>query len=76
MPNDEPQLQLTTYDTAGRQLDKLTTAMSAVPDGLGVDDAALIALLDAVKRYHHRHPALATIEIEVVSRGGSSVTAS
>jgi hypothetical protein len=67
MSKIEPQLQITTYDTDGEQLDKLTTNISSVPAHLGYDDAALIALLNAARRYDERHPRLAAIEIAVVT---------
>ena len=66
MANETPQLTLRAYDMAGKELNNVQTKISGVPENLGFDDAALIALLDAARRYHVRYPTLASIEIELV----------
>jgi hypothetical protein len=56
---------LTTSAAGGKQIDHVETSVGAIPTALGGDHAALIALLDAVKRYVIEQPHVRRIEIEI-----------
>jgi hypothetical protein len=66
MLKDLPQLEIRSYDQAGTQLDKVRTAIA--DDEPDFEDAALTALVEAARRYYARHPALAAIEVEIVTQ--------
>ena len=61
----KPRTYVRTFATDGSELETVDTTVNAVPDELGFEHAALIGLLDAVRRYHADHPTLSRIEIVV-----------
>jgi len=68
VPNSK-RISLKTYSEGGTQIERVETAVGAIPERLA-DHGGLFALLDATQRYIEAHPQLRRIEIQIVNSGG------
>ena len=71
MLKDLPQLEIRSYDRTGKEIDKVRTAIS--DDEPDFDDLALTALVEAARSYYERHPALAAIEVEILTEAETAI---
>jgi hypothetical protein len=65
-PPKRPYLKLRATDKERAEIESIDASIFALPERLGGDDAPLIGVLDAMRRYYEANPQLAKLEIEIV----------
>jgi hypothetical protein len=64
---DRPYLKLRATDKERGELESIDANIHTLPAHLDGKDAALIAVLDALKKYYEANPTLSRLEIEIVA---------
>lgn len=65
-PPTRPYFKLRATDKNRGEIETIDASIFALPERLGGDDAALIGVLDAMRKYYEANPNLAKLEIEIV----------
>lgn len=71
-PPERPYLKLPATDEERAEIESIDASIYALPERLGGDDATLIGVLDAMRKYYEANPQLAKLEIENVPDEASS----
>lgn len=65
-----PYFRVRATDSHQAPIESIDAEINSLPEHLGGKDVALIAVLDALKKYFEANPSLHRLEVEVVNEAG------